>query len=457
LKRSSSARVAEVIQSHIAASRTRMSYADRAAKLGISPSALYAWINGVRIPKPESLRDLAAHLYPNDEAAQDNFLAEAQKAIEEDRSKGTAEALPGAIRAGVIEYGAFSSLDDNHPGFVVSFFKRFTAYAGREIASPPIPDRSLSASDSPLLSDRVDVTLGLLATVDRMTLFDFVITPARITLNAIAPFGASLDDLRQALKIDSVAHNRRQFVPVIHPKEVGGLYVDLTLKVGQGERVPISLFDPAEYAKSFREQLVADRHKRPVIVADELTCMRILKDHLRGEATLVYELGGCANHGALSGSTFPLYPVGLAVNRTHTKWSQYLLRAIDLYLRTDPANVAALYFDLFLALKDQARDMLVAGATTPSAPRDIDERATNWAKRTLGLCGDDAFVVAPEWRAVLDLTAKKIELSAESQPSEGKPPDINALRDDIKILTAKLADFSRYLDSLENRSKEKLS
>ncbi len=449
MKKSRSARVAEVLQRHIAASKARMAFAERAKALGVSASALYAWINGNRIPRGEFLEKIATHLYPNDLAAKERFLKEMDDAAEQDRGPGSpSDSVPARIRAGVIEYGGFSGLEDDHHGFVVEFFKRFAAFAGKEIADPLTQDRSLSASGSPLLQGDVDVTLGLLATVDRTTSFDFVLTPARIGLNAVTPplQDNERNELRDALKIKANAQDRRQFVrqfaPIAHPMEVGGLYLEKTLKIGSDEIQPIDVFDIKVYAEAFRRQLTTDRDRRPVIVADELTCMRVL-EKLGGTATLAYDLVGCDE---VPTATFPMYPVGLAVDHRRAEWSSYLRESIDLHLRTDPAGVATLYHLLFLDLKKQAKEAIRSDSQSIQDEAAIEEKAGGWAKRTLGLCDNAFAVVAPEWRPILDLTNAEIaQKRGVSRTVVPLAQQITDLRTEIQTLTASVNEMKQTL------------
>jgi hypothetical protein len=185
---------------------------------------------------------------------------------------------------------------------------------------------------------------------------------------------------RRALEKEA-GHGQRPGTPVrlfTFQDEIGELYIVRSLDL-MSDRVERDEFD------SIRE-LFNNSRSVPVIVADELTCCRIIAE-LKGKGDLLVS--------PAERSFFPSYLVGFATNRQHVEFTKFFGETLELFLAAEEISVS----ESLKVLEDKLHAELEHVVRLSDALKGVN--IDRWAQKLVGRAHTDNYALSPAWRAIL--------------------------------------------------------
>lgn len=395
----------------------------------VSATTVSAWRLGKRIPSDHQLDLLVRALRSDPDEIE--ILRRALLAARDRATPAPASALGDALTIGVIDYSAIANSANGY-GFLNTLLRRFLMYADLPINESR--DTKLVDARKSLLEGGVDIVAGIMATVDRGKELTFFPTPISLPINAVTYASHASehgDRIRSALATSSplplqLADGPLSSIhPIFEPSEVGGLYCRLNL--GFTPALPdsyteVANYDPAAYLETLR-RFHPERTSTPVIVADELMCLQILK-RAPSEAALVFPL---------LDSQLPRYSVGYAVASRCTSLIRYLRENLPTYFLADLQYVVKSYEKLGRTLQDLLSDLHTRGIRLDSA--------SDWPPHVLGLTTERRLPVMDlGWSLVTDECKRHRSAASESK----KEPD-PSLRSSLSKIVDQLAEIVSQL------------
>ncbi len=394
-----------------------------------SPSALHSWLRGERLPKNKNIETLVNFFREGGDERKrlENEIKLAVAAKPDQALPDPLESLVNGMRkltVGIIEYEPFSGKDSDFFNYVFDRFVAFANLSERRV----FPDIvNLDEAQQRLIDGTLDVAIGVLRTPDRALRMRFFKSPIRIPVNAVMLKSgrerASLEEVRDALskKIKETKPDRTIY-PIINEKEVGGLHVKNYLNI---ER---NTYRAVKYeVESYADALVELNEQRspsgggpvPVVVADELMCLRVIehldtgmassprKRNQEGQPDLVFNVED--NYQQDKGAWMPRYRLGFAVNRSHRKWIEYLEEAFEIFLDSNAELVAGRYDELH---NDIERYFLGVSQV----------KGKELGKIWLGLKEGPNNEVAGPWTEIISRAKQLSNPGKPSETDDAKPP-----------------------------------
>lgn len=264
---------------------------------------------------------------------------------------------PLELRVCTLTYSPFSGADD---AFVDSFIRRLCDLSvWRFVESlPPRTQTDAATFDieeriSWVTSGHADVLIQL-CSLTRMRRLQFLLTPIRVSVNAIV-----LRDEEEHLEsIKNLLCKSAKNIPLTLcgiQHEVGYTYLTQSLKISQDAIKTFHTLDASRLAEEF----LALKGERPMLICDEITCMSVLRE-LGDEAMLV--LQPSTDDAVLQSNkrrSMPAHPFGIATTRNRNSDMFEVLRdSLGVFLAYETETVATMFEDLYVELVKQVRSCL---------------------------------------------------------------------------------------------------
>lgn len=384
--------------------RGQMPTLERMAKeMRVSIASLVGWKSGARVPSAKNAGKLARLLYPTEAKRRHAFVLGLEKAAaKETRQRAPAappdplEALiggtPGHLDVSIIQSGVLAARPGaplGDWGFLSELIVRYCSNAGLH-CQPRM--YTWEEGLETLKSGRIEgVLTGIVATADRLKYASFFATPLTVPVNAVIPAGRVQDKraIREALRGNASRRHSDAPLPLrlfTFQDEIGELYVRRTLGA-PSERL---VREDSVSHKRALETTAAPGSEGPivVIVADEITCGRIIK--CGGGGDLLFR-----PEDEEEESFFPSYLVGFAANRLHRDFSSFFGESFELFLAAEETWVTMQMRVLAARLREE---LVLVRARLPD-PDSID--VEKWAMRLLGIEHVDNESLSAAWRGVL--------------------------------------------------------
>ena len=352
------------------------------AFVDVSPSTFHGWIKGTQAPQAKKLDKLVEYLHPgnelDDQLERDTLRKQLLQASVRAPHREPAvraspldkiEHPPASLNVGVVNYSDFGWRDGREDGFFDLYFSRFAAYAGLlSLEDVEFEPREAHLPDTPTMlceTEELDVVTAILATPDRARLMDFYTLPIRIPVNAVYLRSALEDreeeeeDIRNALLTFPQASAARDDLvyPIANEMEVGGLHVRNFLQLSaKKNECKFTDYDLLRFAELL--ETVKSGGRVPLVIADEVMCARLVAYFMEEDktdrvedcrASLLFrsDEDACSSQIELG---MPKYRLGLAVNKHHTDWAEYLKKSLFYFEDANPELVSTLYKRLALRL-----------------------------------------------------------------------------------------------------------
>jgi hypothetical protein len=341
----------------------------RAKKKQLSPSSLSSYRRGRELPDTDNLNLLGRLFYPEDMSRQEKFRTSVRGAGRPKPAAGLIDPFDslavGArpIRVGVVNYGPYA-WEDEAPrgGFFDQFFRMFVGCAalGGEKGSQFKQVAFDRVLEDLCVQGSIDVVLAILATPDRAMMMKFFLTPITIHVNAVARTEI-LDRKRESIA-DALVNpsgpspmQRVELRPIVDELEVGGLHVKNYLRYKPQDYCKVE-FNINDYVNQLLETGSDDKLVR-VVVADELTCLRVIAECDKRKQNTGLVFGQAEPQAGSLSPLLPRYRLGFAVNRDHRKWIEFLTEAFPYFLEAN----AEVMVDFYMRLQNRLLSILGNG------------------------------------------------------------------------------------------------
>jgi hypothetical protein len=212
-----------------------------------------------------------------------------------------------------------------------------------------------------LSQDDADVLFNL-ASLQRLKKIRFLLTPIRVSLNAVmlrsymepGESERMLSRAKTLLAGVSQEHGH-EFRLLAIKNEVGWVHLIQQLKVPAREIVTLSTLSAFDLADSLRK---CGKDRLPVLVCDEITAMAVLKN-LDNEGMLVFQPSSDeAVISSLRRRSLPAHPLGMGFRRDDRELYSYISEALRLFLAYETETIAVMYEELYRELVKHVQDCL---------------------------------------------------------------------------------------------------
>ena len=263
-----------------------------------------------------------------------------------------------ALRVCTQAYAPFSGEQNS---FLDHFIRQILQRAGidfQDINSHAAPenDFDITSRVSWIESRAADILVNL-ASLQRMKKLVFLLTPIRVSLNAVM-LKSYEKDMPAARELLTIKYNRdpvRPFKLLAIENEVGYVYLHQSLKVPDDHMHVLGTLNSAILADALRE----NSNRRPMLVCDELTALSTVQ-RLRGEGMLVLQPSTDeAVRQSSKRRMLPAHPLGIGLRRRDNQpLIAYMSEAMALFLNFETESIAVGYEGLYRDLVAYVRSCL---------------------------------------------------------------------------------------------------
>jgi hypothetical protein len=400
---------------------------------GIKYELVTNWATGTHRIPPYFLDPIAGHFYGwldkplgrlTEEARQ--FATDLQNALQADADSAgdlwiKSDHFLRQLKIAKLEFPPFCGPGDGGVPFIDFLVGRFQRFCGHKLELTQRADLGQVLGQMADTGRNVKVSFGVLSSLDRLTALRAILLPPRVGLNAVVLDGSSQDvtELQKAL-VTPGKLNPGKFIPVVLKHEVG--YTHL---VGLGvphkvlEAYSVDYLRPQEYARKLlriREQYAkrlihgrdrADMRICPLAVADEVTCLAMLKYLRRDHATADMVFPLATGQSVLTDKTeLPEFMMSILVNREEERIFNYIRDAFWQILQTDVQLLTREYVGLYRSLE------VFAGECLPEEYENRSNICREWAKYTLRLDPDFLELYTDRdlpWKPILNRAMKVLQ------------------------------------------------
>jgi hypothetical protein len=373
----------------------------------ITHSSLLDWKRGISKPQTEKMNALVDFFASGDPKEKETLKSALDRATQDGNvlvdSMEVLESGGRPLNVGIVYFPNFCQLENGRPnGFLDSLLHRYLSFASLESKSTNYFEAELSEIEKDLCSDgNMDIAAGLFVEPSRTRNLWFYSFPISIPLNGVR-IRPGIPELLNIMTSEMPSTTKRRILPIVDPKELGGIYALQFINISDPVRVNYNL---TEYASELKRLSESETPRLPLCIIDEVSCCLVL-EQVRGlllaeakndkELNLVSarpEYGFCEHF-------FPRYRYGIAIARHQTEWIQFFEQTFEIFLEANIELVARMYSKLYY---DLVQDL----------PK-FERRIRDW----LGL--DKKFRetrnISPAWAAILSHAEKLISDSDKTNP-----------------------------------------
>lgn len=369
----------------------RYAYQDLIGAANVSRTALYSWIAGAPA-STDAIERLAIGLGKLAERAREEGNA-IQRRNDDEILKNLRRILETPdvwAQFGAFKYPPLCGGQDSGWNFLGTVVEKYLRSSGRKHSDARLPEVTIDEVNKDI-EERVLV--GFFSMPDRMAEWDYIKTPVRVPLNALVldrdlataakagssqsnDVDAAIDDILGGIRgwlwqTDPNRAHGNEIRPITARGEAGSSYViqmhgfEESLLEADQVQSPVAqnfLEKLTDVSDSLRREKGRPRvPKIPVVIADELTCFRIMQDFASAPIASYTDLRLVSDPLSeiqdLSRAYRPTYSISLAVRRDRSPLSSFRLnsfeatrRSFEEFIRSNAAMIAHQYVHLYREL-----------------------------------------------------------------------------------------------------------
>lgn len=312
------------------------------------------------------LKDILCNSQESKEQFEELYTkAQAQEGRQHQSPLGLRLDSPNAsLRVLPVPYPPFSGAEEDC--FVDWLMKRVLELAGIRYEIPDDFRAKIVRGDFDLIerieavkSAEADALINL-ASLQRVRMLTFLLTPIRVSLNGVMlrKHSRLLHDARTHLALGSLSSST-SFKILAIPNEVGWVHVTRTMKVPESDIKPLKTLNTRELASALRTSAYGVYDGRAaVLVCDELTALGVLRE-LGQEGAMVFQPSTDESVTQSEKRRYlPAHPLGIGVRRDDQQLYGYLEEAMRIFLLFENETVAARYEELYWKLVERTAKCL---------------------------------------------------------------------------------------------------